>query len=406
MLMPKVPFHTIEGDPKSELRRLKNGLVDFETLGFASALNESPIEYPTLQLNKVREVLADSVLWMTYPEEVTGLFVKEYFLRTILMAANENLWETLDVSAFLAQFKNMQKVLRDVFPYWIDNDYIYGLGRNMLNILKASNMEIQNEEELSMLLKDVAILGLPPAVSIVLPTHNNGEVLLQTLPKIVNQTYENFELLIVDDSDNDSVKEALKLFVDDRIKYFEIEKNSGLSKARNFGAANATYNYIAFANVDDFWDETKLETQMKKMLSDSGAGFCYCAFTYHDEDDKELIIPKRSLPLVRKEGYIYPELLRRNLVVISALIVKKECFEGVGGFNENLDCFEDWEFALRLARSYQAAFCPETLFDVYEPEDKSQNKTFEEGEKAKQSFYDQFEKDCLLFGVADIPDEA
>lgn len=399
MLMPKVPYHTIEGDPKSELRRLKNGLVDFEKLGFASALSESPVDYPNLQLEMIQKVLADSVLWMTYPDEVTGLFVKEYFLRTVLMAANENLWETLDLPVFYVQFKNMQKVLREVFPYWIDNDYIYGLGKNMLNILKASNMEIQNEEQLSMLLKDVAILGLPPAVSVVLPIYNNGENLLQTLPKILNQTYENFELLVVDDKSDDNTTEVLKMFADDRIKYLPLEEHVGMSKARNIGIAESSYNYIAFASAEDFWDETKMEVEMAKLLSDSSAGFCYCALTYHDENDKGLIIPKRSLAAVRKEGYIYPELLRRNLVVMSSLVVKKECVDAIGGFNEEIDCFEDWEFVLRLSRNYQAAFCPETLFDVYENADRSQNKTVEEGEEAKKHFYENYEKDRILFGL-------
>ena len=104
MLTPKVPYHTIEGDPTAELRRLKNGMADFEKLGFASALSESPVEYADLQLKLVRELIADESLWMTYANEITGLFVKEYFLRTVLMAANEMLWETLNVSAFFVQY--------------------------------------------------------------------------------------------------------------------------------------------------------------------------------------------------------------------------------------------------------------------------------------------------------------
>ena len=122
MLTPKIPYHSIEGEPKAELRKLKNGMADFEKLGFAAALSETPVEYANLQLRLVRELIADESLWMSYADEITGLFVKEYFLRTVLMAANENLWETFDVSGFFVQFKNMQRVLREVFPYWIDND--------------------------------------------------------------------------------------------------------------------------------------------------------------------------------------------------------------------------------------------------------------------------------------------
>lgn len=401
MLTPKIPYHSIEGEPKAELRKLKNGMADFEKLGFAAALSETPVEYANLQLRLVRELIADESLWMNYADEITGLFVKEYFLRTVLMAANENLWETFDVSGFFVQFKNMQRVLREVFPYWIDNDYIYGLGKNMLNILKASNMEIQDEEQLSMLLKDVAILGLPPAVSIVLPTYNRGDMLVNTLPKILNQTYENFELLIVDDGSTDNTKEVLKLFADDRIKYIELEQNGGQSKARNIGIQNASYNYIAFADSDDFWNETKLEVQMDRLLREFASGFCYCAYTYHREDESELVVPRKNIAKVRKEGYIYPELLRRNLVGAPSLVVKKECIDTIGGFNEALDCLEDWEFALRLARNYHASFCPEVLFDVYENSDQVSKKTRDEGDKAMKLFYENFEKDRVLFGMVD-----
>ncbi len=401
MLTPKVPYHTIESDPKTELRRLKNGLVDFEKTGFASALSESPVEYADLQLKLVRNLIADESLWMSYADEITGLFVKEYFLRTVLMAANETLWETLDLPSFYIQFKNMQQVLRDVFPYWIDNDYIYGLGKNMLNIIKASNMEITGEEQLSMLLKDVAILGLPPAVSIVLPTYNRGEVLINSLPKILNQTYDNFELIIVDDGSTDNTREVLNLFGDQRIKLIALEKNGGQSKARNIGIQNASYNYIAFADSDDFWDETKLEVQMSRFLKEFASGFCYCSYTYHRTDGSELVVPRKNIAKVRKEGYIYPELLRRNLVGTPSLIVKKECIDAIGGFNEDINCLEDWEFALRLARNFHASFCPEPLFEAYEKTDDISTKTREEGELAMKKFYDNFEKDRVLFGMVD-----
>ncbi|MCR5546727.1 MAG: glycosyltransferase [Lachnospiraceae bacterium] len=401
MLKPKIPYRTIEGKPTEELRKLKNSLIDFEELGFATGLNESPEVYANRQLELLRELIADEKLWMTYADEITGLFVKEYFLRTTLMAADEYLWETLNLSSFAVQFKNMQKVVNEVFPYWIDNDYLYSLGKNMLNILKAANMGELDEETLGMLLKDVAILGMPPSVSIIMPTYNRGEKLLNTIPKILNQTYDSFELIVVDDGSDDNTKEVLQMFGDDRIKYLKLEKNGGQAAARNAGIKQASFNYIAFADSDDFWDERKLEIQMDKFIKEKESGFCYCAYTYHDEEDKTYTVPKKEISKVRKEGYIYPELLRRNLVGTPSLIVKKECIDAIGGFNEELDCLEDWEFALRLARNFEAAFCPEELFDVYEDTDKVSTKTKADGEEAMKHFYDSFERDRELFGMVD-----
>ena len=401
MMLPKVPYYTIEGDPKNGLRKLKTGVADFENMGFAAALNEDPVSYANVQLNLLRSLISDEPLWTKYSDEITGLFVKEYFLRTILFAANDSLREVLDAEGFYIQFKNMQKVLKEVFPYWIDNDHLYGLGRNYLNIIKAANMEIKDAGQLGMLLKDVAILGLPPAVSIVMPTYNRGLTLLQTIPKILNQTYENFELIVVDDGSTDNTSEVMGGFSDERIKYIKLKENRRQSKARNVGIENSACDYIAFADSDDFWDEKKLEVQMARFLKESDSGFCYCAYTYHDENEKEITVPRKDIARIRKEGYIYPELLRRNMVGTPSLIVKKECISTVGGFNEEIDCLEDWEFVLRLARNYQASFCPEELFDVYENTDWVSKKTREDGDKAMKKFYSNFEKDRKLFGMED-----
>ncbi len=401
MFLPEAPFETMETAPTEYLRKLKNQMIEFESLGFASSLNDDPVVYAGRQLNLLQSLLDNHEIGMAYENELVGLFIKEYYLRTLLMASDLFMRGVLNMSVFFAEFKNMQKILRDVFPYWIDNDYIYSLGKNKLNIIKSINIDIPDEKSLEALLSDVAVLGMPPAVSIILPTYNRGEKLLEVLPRILNQSYKNFELIIVDDGSDDNTEEVINAFGNPKVKYIKLEQNGGQSKARNVGISNASYNFIAFADSDDIWEEKKLEIQMEKLLENHDAGFCYCAYTYYDENEKKHTVPRKTIAKVRKTGYIYPELLRRNLVGTPALVVRKECIDNVGGFNENLECLEDWEFALRLAKSYQAVFCPETLFEVYENADKVSSKTAEDGEKAMKSFYDGFERDREVFGMVD-----
>ena len=401
MFLPEAPFETIEAEPVEYLRKLKNQMIEFKSLGFASSLNDDPVAYANRQLNLLRQLLDSNQIGMAYEQELVGLFIKEYYLRTLLMASDLFMKEALNVSVFYEEFKNMQKIIRDVFPYWIDNDYIYSLGKNHLNIIKSVNIDINDGESMESLLSDVAVLGMPPAVSIVLPTYNRREKLFGVLPSILNQTYKNFELIIVDDGSDDNTEEVVKAFGNPKVKYIKHEQNAGQSKARNTGIANASYNYIAFADSDDIWDEKKLEIQMERLQNEHDAGFCYCAYTYYDENEKKHTVPRKTIVQVRKTGYIYPELLRRNLVGTPAMVVRKECIDTVGGFNEELDCLEDWEFALRLAKHYQAAFCPETLFEVHEDADKVSQKTEEDGEAAKKKFYDGFEKDRIMFGLVD-----
>ncbi|MCR4674479.1 MAG: glycosyltransferase [Lachnospiraceae bacterium] len=399
MFLPEVPFETVESNPRENLQKLKNGLADFEKMGFAASLNEDPGLYAKRQLALLQDLLNDQELAATYENEIIGLFLKEYYLRSLLMASDLYMKEALDIGAFFTEFKNMQQVIRDVFPFWIENDYLYGLGKNRLNIFKSVNIDLPGEKELDTLLKDVAILGMPPAVSIVMPTYNRGEKLLNVLPTILNQTYKNFELIIVDDGSDDNTKEIVEMFGNPKIKYIKLNQNSGQSKARNIGIKEASYNYIAFADSDDFWNEKKLEEQMDLLLHTPNAGFCHCACTYYDENEKKYVLPSRNISKVRKTGYIYPELLHKNMIVTAALVVKKECIEAVGGFNEEINCLEDWEFILRLSKQYEAAFCVKELFEIYEAEDKVSNQLAEEGPKAIESFYSDFQRDRMLFGI-------
>ena len=101
-----------------------------------------------------------------------------------------------------------------------------------------------------------------PLVSVIIPTYNRAGVIKETINSIINQTYSNFEIIIVDDGSTDNTGDIIKTFQDDRIKYYW-KKNTGLpSKARNVGLKHVNGEFIAFLDSDDIWLPKKIETQL------------------------------------------------------------------------------------------------------------------------------------------------
>ena len=101
-----------------------------------------------------------------------------------------------------------------------------------------------------------------PLVSVIIPTYNRGRLILDSINSVLNQTYKNIELIVVDDCSTDNTEEILKSINDSRIKYVKLEKNSGACIARNKGIELSTGEFIAFNDSDDLWITTKLEKQL------------------------------------------------------------------------------------------------------------------------------------------------
>src|SRR5690625_4190600 len=106
-----------------------------------------------------------------------------------------------------------------------------------------------------------------PLVSIITPVYNAERFLSETIKSVKEQTYKNWELLLVDDCSKDNSAKIIKEFnrTDDRIKYIKLEKNSGASISRNTGIKNAKGRFIAFVDSDDLWEPEKLEIQISYM---------------------------------------------------------------------------------------------------------------------------------------------
>ena len=124
-------------------------------------------------------------------------------------------------------------------------------------------------------------------VSIIMPSYNTAKYIKETIKSVINQTYTNWELLIVDDCSTDNTDEIIREFKDDRIKYFKNEKNSGAAISRNKALREAKGKWIAFLDSDDLWEKEKLEKQIN-FMKDNTYYFSYTQYQEIDENSKSL----------------------------------------------------------------------------------------------------------------------
>jgi len=203
-----------------------------------------------------------------------------------------------------------------------------------------------------------------PKVSILLPSFNRAHLLYRAIKSILSQTFQDFELIIVDDGSSDNTEEVVKSFKDSRIIYIRHDKNKGASAARNTGLQVAGGEYIAFQDSDDEWLPEKLEKQIKVFeTAPSGVGVVYTSFWKYLNNNDKIYIPDPQIK--QKEGCIFKELLKHNLIGLPTAIIRKECFEKVGKFDEELFCLEDWDLFIRISRYYQFMFIDEPLVLSY-----------------------------------------
>ncbi|MDY3846132.1 MAG: glycosyltransferase [Eubacteriales bacterium] len=142
-------------------------------------------------------------------------------------------------------------------------------------------------------------------VSIIMPSYNTGRFIRESIDSVINQTYKNWELLIVDDCSTDDTDEAVSSFDDARIRYLKNEKNSGAAVSRNYAIREAKGEWIAFLDSDDIWVPEKLEKQLK-FMADNGLFFSYTNYEKIDEDGKPLNIYVSGPDIInRKKIYRY-----------------------------------------------------------------------------------------------------
>lgn len=226
-------------------------------------------------------------------------------------------------------------------------------------------------------------------VSVVMPTYKRSfSFIKNSIESVLNQTYINLELIIVDDNpignlQKKDIELEIKNIKDSRIKFIQHKDNKGACIARNTGINVAKGKYIAFLDDDDEWLPLKLEKQLQK-FTNSQIGLVYSPYYVVSQGEKRL---KQSL----KRGKVFKDLLKLNFIgSTSCVIIRKDVFLNTDLFDENLPASQDYDLYLRISSKYLIEVVEEPLiiYNIHEGERISGDPY--KKLKARKYIYDKF----------------
>ena len=207
-----------------------------------------------------------------------------------------------------------------------------------------------------------------PLVSIIIPTYGRSEMLQRAIKSVLNQTYNHIEIVVVDDNDADSkyrkeTEASLSPYLDNnQIVYIKHEKNVGGCVARNTGIKSAKGDFIGFLDDDDEWLPEFIVKHLEVIKN--GADIVYCNYFSVDSDkcgDRVAKITKNN------KGDVFNNLLQGWCPsTTSMFLLKKECFETSGYFDETLQSFQDYDKWLSIAKNHKFDYCEEYLMVKYQ----------------------------------------
>ena len=192
-------------------------------------------------------------------------------------------------------------------------------------------------------------------VSVVIPVYNSEQYITECIDSALTQTYQNIEIIIVDDGSTDNTVNIISEYNNELIKLFH-QKNTGSGAARNHGIEQASGTWIAFLDADDIWLPDKLQKQLKHCsdLDWSHTDLYLHGDVYPRHTKTTELTPKHS-------GFILKNLLVENSIGTSSVIIKKEILQKLGAFNTDLRALQDWDLWLRVAAENQICYIDEPL---------------------------------------------
>jgi len=212
-----------------------------------------------------------------------------------------------------------------------------------------------------------------PTVSIIIPSYNCEKYIAQTLQGVIEQTFTDWELIVVDDESTDRTV-ALCTDVDPRITVI-VQKNAGVCAARNRGFQNSTGQFLSFLDHDDYWLPEKLSRQLAWMSRQPEFGVVYSNCLYWRPVNGIFPNPLSLAPAQTDDvldadfsGWVYHRFMVDSCALTSSALIRREALDKCGVFDESLAYSEDWDLFLRLSRHYQFAQMnwPSTLYRQHE----------------------------------------
>jgi glycosyltransferase involved in cell wall biosynthesis len=201
-----------------------------------------------------------------------------------------------------------------------------------------------------------------PTVSVIIPTYNYAHFLATAIESVLNQTYTDFELIVVDDGSTDNTKQVVAAFQSNHQVQYVFQSNQGDAAARNTGIRQSSGKYLAFLDSDDAWTPDKLQIQTTVLEQYRHYSIVYSAVIYQIFQQKQLVSSRIVHKSRRYEQSLYEDLLYQNTIIgsHSGVVVRREAFEKLGLFDEAFHIC-DLDLWRRFSEFYNFYYVPQAL---------------------------------------------
>jgi len=232
-----------------------------------------------------------------------------------------------------------------------------------------------------------------PLVTIVIPTYNRLHLVVESVRSVIAQSYQNWELIVVDDGSTDDTVDIINFIGDNRITVLEMPHCGNIARLRNIGVQYGSGEWVAFLDSDDVWFPNKLKLQIH-FLNKEKKQWGYAGFELMNEDGIKIPVKNGTYKAI-SGNIIRPLITYEATVPIGSLIIKRTLFEKLEGFNSNpaFFCREDYELSLRLALHEDVVAVPDILVRIREHSGRSTN-MFDNGPERSAFVYKHFLSLC------------
>ncbi|MGM9850501.1 MAG: glycosyltransferase family 2 protein [Bacilli bacterium] len=191
-------------------------------------------------------------------------------------------------------------------------------------------------------------------VSIIIPVHNSEKYILECMNSVINQTYKNLEIILIDDKSTDNSVNIIKSIKDKRIRLIELKQNSGAAIARNKGIEASTGDYICFLDSDDYWKLKKIEKQVKYIKDKA---FIYSEYLYLSENKTHIAHVPKSLT--------YEELLKNSAIFTSTVMLNMKYLNKEDIYMPNMRMGQDYGAWYKILKKINIAYGMQEVLSIY-----------------------------------------
>lgn len=195
-----------------------------------------------------------------------------------------------------------------------------------------------------------------PFFSVIIPTYNRDQFIQKAVDSVLNQSFDNFELIVIDDGSEDQTQQVLSKYSDQRLKCFK-QQNQGVASARNRGLELARGNWICFLDSDDWWVNHKLERTFKEIKTNPKIKIFHTDEIWY----KNGTLHNQKNIHKKPSGFVYDHALPLCCISISTVAIHHTVFDVIGIFDESMEACEDYDFWLRTTSKFEVKLIPEEL---------------------------------------------